>query len=374
MTHRENQEIISVEDFGQYLFDDYEAPTETNTKQEEGDDTLDIGGEVEEQQQQAQTEVEQQSTEAEEPEQQEQTVVANNYFKDIVEDFIKSEEWEDYQVEHGDKVYDSILDLIQEVEITPELFKGLLATQTQGQIKKLEEKAVILKDDIDPVRAEIVKAIASGLSQYEPFVQTYDNVIEPLKKLDLSEQQTAESLIAKYYKEVNKWEDDYIRYKINQHKKELELEETAENIRRDYIQSFQSILEEEKQKEQQALQEAQKQQKEAQKRFKQYLKENEYDDPFIAKALPLVFAEDGGETHWSKEIKHRMQDDPQFKAELAHWLLNKEDYINKKIAPIKREEKLKTINTVNLLGAAKKKTPTKTTEEDDGVLDIFGIT
>lgn len=373
MTHRENQEIISVEDFGQFLFDDYEAPTETDTKQqeEEGDDTLDIGGEVEEQQ--VQTEV-QQPTPTEKPEQQEQPVVANNHFKDIVKDFINTEEWEDYQVEHGDKTYDSILDLIQEVEITPELFKGLLATQTQGQIKKLEEKAVILKDGIDPTRAEIVKAIASGLSQYEPFVQTYDNVIEPLKNLDLSEQQTAAALVAKYYREVNKWEDDYIGYKIEQHKRELELEETAENIRRDYIQSFQGILEEEQQKEQQFLQETQKQQKEAQKSFKQYLKENEYDDPFISKALPLVFAQDGGEPHWSKEIKYRMQNDPQFKAELAHWLLNKEDYLNKKIAPIKREEKLRTINTVNLLGAAKKKTPTKTTEEDDGVLDIFGIT
>lgn len=373
MTHRENQEIISVEDFGQFLFDDYEATTETDTKQEEGDDTLDIEVEVGEEEQQEQTEVQQPTTE-EKPEQQEQPVVENNYFKGIVEDFIKSEEWEDYQVEHGDKTYDSILDLIQEVEITPELFKGLLSTQTQGQIKKLEEKAVILKDDIDPTRAEIVKAIASGLSQYEPFVQTYDNVIEPLKNLDLSEQQIAESLIAKYYKEVNKWEDDYIGYKIEQHKKKLELEETAEDIRKGYIQSFQSILEEEKQKEQQAIQEVQKQQKEAQKGFKQYLKENEYDDPFIAKALPLVFAQDGGEPHWSKEIKNRMQDDPEFKAELAHWLLNKEDYLNKKIAPIKREEKLRTINTVNLIGAAKKKTPTKTTEEDDGVLDIFGIT
>lgn len=371
MTHRENQEIISIEDFGQFLFDDYEAPEETDTKQEEGDDTLDIEGEVEEQQ--VQTEV-QQPTSTENPEQPEQPVVANNHFKGIIEDLINSEEWEDYQVEHGDKVYDSILDLIKEVEVTPELFKGLLATQTQGQIKKLEERAVILKDDIDPTRAEIVKAIASGLSQYEPFIQTYDNIIEPLKNLDLSDQQTAEALIAKYYKEVNKWEDDYIRYKIDQHKRELELEETAENIRKDYIQSFQSILEEERQKEQQALQEAERQQKEAQKNFKQYLKENEYSDPFIAKALPLVFAEDGGEPHWVKEIRNRMQDNPQFKAELAHWLLDKEDYINKKIAPIKREEKLKTINTVNLLGAAKKKTPTKTTEEDDGVLDIFGIT
>lgn len=366
MTHRENQEILSVEDFGQFLFDDTEETTETDNK-DTTEEILDIvSNQEEEEEEQSETEV----TESSE-EQQELKTPVSNYFSEIITDFITSQEWEDYQVEHEDKVYDSILDLIKEVEVTPELFKGLLSTQTEGQIKKIEDKAVILKDGIDPTRAEIVKAIASGLTQYEPFVKTYDNVIEPLKNLDLSDSQTAASLIAKYYKEVNKWDEDYIKFKINQHAKELEVEEVAENIRKEYIESFQNILEEEKQREEQNRLELDKARKEDQKNFKNYLKQNKYEDPFIAKAVQLIYTEDNGEPHWYKEIKNRIKENPEYKAELAHWLLNPEDYINKKVAPEKRKEKLKLINTVNLIGAAKKKTPTKVEDEDD-ILDIFG--
>lgn len=368
MTHRENQEIISMEDFGQFLFDDYEVQEE----KEEKDEVLDIEGALNEEEEEKEDIVNEDTfEEQEESEEQENQVPTQNNFSLVIEDFIKSEEWQDYRIEHGEKEYESILDLIKEVEITPELFKALVNTQTEGKIKKLQESAVILEEGIDPTRAELVKAIASGLTEYEPFIQTYDNIIEPLKNLDLSEQQTATALIAKYYKEVNKWEDGYIAYKIETHKKQLELEEIAESIRKEYIGSFQEILQQKQEEENKQKQELVQKVKENKKSFKDYLKSNEYDDPFIAKALPLMFAEDGGEPHWYKELQNRMKDNPEFKAKLAHWILNEEDYLNKKMAPKKREEKLKTLNTINILSASKKKTP-EVSQEEGNVLDIFG--
>lgn len=358
-----NQEIISAEDLSSMLFDDYVPPQqeEIPTDFEELD--------IEVQPSNLQTTVEEEAEEETQPVEVNQTVLSK-----IVRNFVTDGTWDDFQVEHEGETYDSILDLIDKVEVTEEFFKGLVATQTEGNLKKLQEKAVILKDGIDPTRAEIARAVANGLKDYQPFIETYDNIIDPIKQLDLTEEQNAINLVAKFYSEVNKWDKDYISYKITQHKQDLELEDVAEGIRKQYVDSFTQVLEAKKQEQSQQEAEAAKAEKEAKKQLKELMKEKEYEDPFIAKAIPLIFAEDNGTPHWFKEIQSRMKDNDEYKIELAHWLLNTEDYLNKKIAPKKREEKLKTLQLVNILGAAnKKKTPDVVEDEKSDTLDIFGI-
>lgn len=364
----QNQQIISLEDIGELvIFDDIE-PNESTPKGEDDDTILDIEGGVTEELEDNPTP----PTDIEEDNDKPQP----NHFTKVVQDFIKDEIWEDYKVEHGGVEYESLLDLVEKVEVTEELFKGLVETQTQGRISKIQENSIVLDSNLDQTRQQLVKAIASGLKDYQQFLDTYDNVIEPVKNLDLTEERNAIGLVAKFYKEVNGWDDEYISFKLNQHKTNLELEDVAEGIRKEYVSSYEQILankQSEQQQQEQALVEKEKQ---AKKEFKQALKEAEYDDPFIAKAIPLLYSKDNGESHWSKEINKRLQEDPQFKIDFAHWLLNSDDYLNKKLAPKKRAEKLKTIDVVSILGAAsKKKTPNvETDDKDSDILDIPGMT
>src|SRR5690606_14543196 len=147
--------------------------------------------------------------------------------------------------------------------------------------------------------------------------------------LDLSEENNSIALIAKYYKEINKWDDEYINFKIGQHKANLEIEDTAENIRNSYINSYQEILNSKEEEQRKAHKEAEDKEKRERKEVKESLKNAEYDDPFIAKALPFIFSKDKGEPHWVKEVNKRIKEDPEFKVKFAHWMLNEEDYMNK---------------------------------------------
>lgn len=360
----QNQQIVSLDEIGKFIFDDYESEAPVITEEEEESNTLF-------QEEQPKTTTEEKVVET--TENQNKPELPFSIYAKVVKDFIEDETWDDYKISHEGKEYESLLDLMEEVEVTEELFKGLVATQSQGKIDNLKEKAIILDDSIDPTREQLLKTIAGGLKNYQPFVDTYDNFIEPLKKLDLSEERNAINLIAQFYKEVNKWDDGIIDFKIKQHVTDLEVVDVAENIRKQYIDSYEQILktqdDQQKEIEKALIEEDKKQQKE----FKSFLKEAEYEDPFISKAIPLIFAKENGEPHWVKEIKQRMNDSKEFKAKLSHWLLNEEDYINKKMAPLKREQKLKTIEYVNVLGAAtKKRPPTVTKEEETDQLDITG--
>lgn len=367
----ENQEMMSDEQLAKLMFADYEPPKKEESTQNPEQDILNISGDA------LQEEIElnplSQTEEAQEEITDNQNTNEKTELYKVAKSFLDDQSWDDYQVTHGDKTYDSLHDLIEEVEVTEELFRGLIATQQQGQYKKLEEKAIILKDDIDPTRAELVKAIASGVKDYQPFVDAYDNIIEPIKALDLTEEKNAIGLIAKFYKEANKWDDDYINHKLSQHKKNLELEDVAEDIRKQYVQGFQEIVDKKKVEHEQQEQERQKQEREEKKRVKELFKSKEYEDPFIAKALPLIFAEDNGQPHWVKEIQKRLQESDDFKVELSHWLLNTEDYLNKKLAPKKREEKLKTIELININAAGKRKSTPMEEEKEQDILNITGI-
>lgn len=373
----QNQEMISLEDMGSYLFDDYKKEDNKEEAPDKEDDSFSLIAEEPEEGEPQTNTTPKAPTEPQAEDKQEEEVKKDlepNMLTSMVKSFIKDGSWDDFSIEHEGTEYDSLADLVDNIEVTEEVFKGLLSTQNEGYKKKLEDRAVILKDNIDPTRAEIVKAIASGVKDYQPLVDSYDNVIEPLKNLDLSEEQNSIGLIAKFYKEVNKWDDDYIGYKIEQHKKDLNLDDTAEDIRKDYINSFQQIVEEKKKESQELEKEQKTKEKESKKQFKDTLKSKEYSDPFISKALNLMYTKDNGESHWEREIKTKINEDEDFKIDFAHWLLDREDYINKKMAPKKREEKLKSVSLINILGQAKKKNNNNNKQEKEEESDMLDIT
>lgn len=302
----------------------------------------------------------------------EENIIENSSLKNVVNNLIEAGYWDDYRIEVGENTYESLTDLAGSKDFNEEVFNEIYAKQREDRETKLKESSVDISK-LDDSGAKLVQAIAQGFQGFTPFVDTYEQVIKPLKNLDLTNQANAEGLLYKYYKEVEKLEDGYIEYKINNYKKELNLEDEAEKIRGIYIDNYNSLIEQTKKQEEEQEREFTTAVNQAKKDFKEQLKSSEYDDPFISKAIPIIFEFEQGVPHWALEITNRLKEDTEFKTKLAHWLLDEEDYINKKFSNIKREEKLKTLNTISILGKAQGTKNRKEEEEDSNILPILGI-
>lgn len=359
---------ISLDDFGDMLngMVSTEEPKETNT--------IDVDKMFSEEQESDEEEIQTTDVDLEQEtefHQQPNTTQQEPFFKNIVNSLIDSGDWEDLSIEHNGKVYESLKDLAEEEGIDEELFKSLLLTQQDQKDSKLKENSVVL-NNVDDTRKKIIEAIATGLP-HEPILQTFDNFIEPLKKLDLSDDSMSAGLLAKYYKEVKKYDDDYIhKHLIPKHVADLNLTETAEDVRKQYLSSFESILQEQQQEIVTAKKAEEEKLKEEKKNTRDLLKNNEYADPFIKKGLDLLYNKDQeGQADWVKEIQNKLTTDPNFKVDFVHWMLDKEDYINKKRVDEKRQEKLKVLSTAEL--RKQKSNTDNTIEEQEQEDNIFGL-
>lgn len=365
-----NQEFITMEQMGNYLFADSDPEVEVevaDTTSLFSEEVKEVGDVSEEAAVEGATEAPAKETDSEE----QAGKKAKYGLGEVVKSFLEDGIWQDFKVEHEGVTYESLADLAEQVDVTEEIFKGIVATQTQSEIEKIKEASIVVDSKVDPTRRKLAEAIAKGLEDYEPFVKSYDNIIEPLKQMDLSVEQNALALLADYYKNVHSFEEEYISFKLEQHKQNKDIISSAERVREETISGYESILEKQHEEQLQKEKEYNNQISQSKKEFKDKLKELSYGDTFISKALPLIYSKDSGEEHWVKEIRNRMSEDEEFKIEFTHWLLDSDDYINKKVAPIKREEKLKSINLISVLGAAVKPTATKT--GDDNILNIVGV-
>ena len=187
--------------------------------------------------------------------------------------------------------------------------------------------------------------------------------------MDLSDEGQAETVCYQKLKMQYGDDIDVIQFKLSQLKNQGLLESTAEEIRQEFIQGFEKMIADKSLEMKQAKEEANRVIKEEKKQLRATLKENEYNDVFSKKIVDFIYEKDNNDVEdWYSIVKSKL-DDKTFATKFAHFVLDEEDFINKKFSTFKRESNLSTLEKLNITVNSKKskdggQAPDKTKEKN----------
>lgn len=297
----------------------------------------------------------------------EETPIIPNTLTKTIKNLVEKGTWTDYSLNVDGEEYESIEDLISKVEVTEELFEALAEKQLEIEKDKLSSNSISI-EGIDETRVKIIEGIKNGLN-YGALLEINDNQIQPLKDMDLSDEGQAETVCYQKLKMQYGDDIDVIQFKLSQLKSQGLLESTAEEIRQEFIQGFEKMIADKSLEMKQAKEEANRVIKEEKKQLRATLKENEYNDVFSKKIVDFIYEKDNdGVEDWYSIVKAKL-DDKTFATKFAHFVLDEEDFINKKFSTFKRESNLSTLEKLNITVNSKKskdggQAPDKTKEKD----------
>lgn len=284
---------------------------------------------------------------------EEQTAQVNSILKTTVDYLIEKGYWKDF-------------DGREELEIDEETYAELAAKQDEVRIS---ERFNELVDSTGDYGKAIINHIKKG---GDP-----DEIIDIFKEqkaveaIDVSDADSQESLVEKYYSEVLGWSKTRIDKHINRLKSEDgELQEEADDIQDKYKEIYKKQLDDVTRKQDEA-------EKAAEERQKEYIKTLtstiETFEGFTDKEKKLVKdsvlkfnkkLEDGTEVNDFYLKFHKIQTNPKDYVELIHFIMDKEGYIQKMS---KKEETKATEKTWKFVkgNAAVTKKATQTPEHQE---------
>ena len=386
MKIEEKSNIISEEEFLTSLGLGDSNPVTTSPKQEEViiinrdpleelvNPTVEPNPIVEKQEEEV---VEEKPTE-EEIEVQEQKTLKRFGVKETINTLIESDVWSDIAVKIGDKEYDSIESLLQHEKPTKELFESLAEVQKTLREEKINEDYISIKGR-DETRVKLINAILTGV-EYEDLLKYNTEIIEPVKTFDFANQdiKATEIFVRQCLKDIENIPEKYIEAEIQELIKDFKLIEKAEEFQAQVIQDYNAEIELRLQTQYTIKANEEAERSNNIKDFKKVLKEKDFSDSFIHKAVQLRYStENDGKPHYEKLLEEKLKD-KDFASQFIHFLLDKEDFLKKEKAPIKEETAKKMMELVNVIPKQKgektsKEAPQNLTTADEEFLDILNI-
>ena len=289
----------------------------------------------------------------EEIQSEEQSSLKRFGVRDTIRSLVENEIWEDVSLKIGDKEYENIEDLLKSEKPTQELFDSLSQAQKQLRDKKLNEEYISIKDK-DSTKVKLINAILSD-TDYEDLLQYNKEVVQPVTKLDFSNQSDEKvraytlGFVRQCLIDIEGIPEKYIDAEIAELESDFRLVEKAEEFQEKVIKNYQDEIDRRTLEKAEIKKQKEELKKVKMKDLKQEFKSQGFNDTFINKALQLGFTEDtDGEIHYLKLVKEKSED-PKFKAKLLHFLLDENDFINKVKTPVKKEEVKKTLEIIQIL-------------------------
>lgn len=281
--------------------------------------------------------------------------------RDTINTLIQNNEWSDVAIQYGDKKYENIEALLASEKPSRELFDSLSQIQKNLRDSKIKEDYVSIKGK-DESKVKLINAILSDVD-YEDLLSYNKNVVEPVKKLDFNNQdpRVTENFIRKCLKDIDNIPDKYIDAEIEELKKDFKLIEKAEDFQEQVIQNFNDELDLRK-KTQDTLKAQEEEERNTNiKSFRKTLKEREFDDNFIKKAVQLRYTkESDGKYHYQKLIEDKMKNE-EFASKFIHFILDEEDFLKKEKSKAKLETQTKYMEMVHVIPKDKGSTASKST-------------
>ena len=289
----------------------------------------------------------------EEIQSEEQSSLKRFGVRDTIRSLVENEIWEDVSLKIGDKEYENIEDLLKSEKPTQELFDSLSQAQKQLRDKKLNEEYISIKDK-DSTKVKLINAILSD-TDYEDLLQYNKEVVQPVTKLDFSNQSDEKvraytlGFVRQCLIDIEGIPEKYIDAEIAELESDFRLVEKAEEFQEKVIKNYQDEIDRRTFEKAEIKKQKEELKKVKMKDLKQEFKSQGFNDTFINKALQLGFTEDSdGESHYLKLVKEKLEN-PKFKAKLLHFLLDENDFINKVKTPVKKEEVKKTLEIIQIL-------------------------
>lgn len=300
--------------------------------------------------------------------------------KDTVTALIENETWEDMPVKYGDKEYESISELIEKEKPTKELFDML--SQAQKGIREEQIKDSYIKvTDKESTQYKLASAILEGVD-YTDLVQNYNEVIEPLTKIDFAHidngDEVAAEFVAQCLIEIDGYHPASVAAVVQDLKNNFRLIQAAEDYQHIAIEKFNQEVESRKQAKIEAEIAQAEAVKQEMKALRQELKAQEVADSFSAKILKLRYSQDpnSGKYHYESLIQDKLKDKG-FEARLMHFLLDEKDFLEKVKAPVKQQSHKKILELMRIApsgkGSAKtsnKQTGNLETADEDFLRDL----
>lgn len=394
--NNEKSNIISEQEFMRALGLAPEQPVEPKIEKTPDDELLDILGagkkkpdenpepKIEEPKQPVdETKVEEPKKEDEEDKPSEQDIKKEetkslNKFgvKDTILSLVENDIWSDVALKIGDKEYETLADLIANEKPTKELFTSLSQLQKQLREDKIKSEYVSIKDK-DETKVKLINAILSDV-EYDDLLKVNRDVVQPITRLDFASQDptVTEDFVRQCLIDVDGIPAKYVEAELQELKKDFKLIEKAEEYQNTVIQEFNNEIEL-RQQAQNALR-AQEEEKRTSdiKDFRKILKDSDFSDSFIQKAIQLRFSkEEDGYYHYEKLISDKLKDG-NFASKFIHFLLDEEDFLKKEKSRTKVETQTKFMELVNVIpkekGSKQSKEPsTNLSEIDEEFMSII---
>lgn len=308
---------------------------------------------------------------------QEEKILKRFGVKDTINSLIENDIWSDIGIKYGDKEYESIESLLSSEKPTKELFDSLSKVQKKLREDKIKEEYISIKGK-DETKVKLINAILSNVD-YDDLLQYNKQVVEPVKKLDFSNQnpEITENFVRQCLKDIENLPDKYINIEIEELTKDFKLIEKAEFFQDIVIKKFNDELDL-RQKAEQALRESEeKERTENMKSFKKYLKEKEFSDSHIQKATQLRYSKDNdGKFHYEKLLNDKLKD-KDFESKFMHFLLDEDDFLKKEKSTVKTDATKKIMELINIIPKEKGAQVTKVSENlndaDEKFLNAINI-
>ena len=280
---------------------------------------------------------------------EEQRTLKRFGIKDTINSLIENDIWSDIAVKIGDKQYDSIESLLQSEKPTKELFDSLSQVQKNLREEKINEEYVSIKGK-DSTKVKLIKAILSNI-EYEDLLEYNTKIVEPVQNFDFATQdiRKTELFVRQCLKDIDNIPDKYIDAEVQELIKDFKLIEKAEEFQEKVIQKYEEELDL-RQKAQEAIV-AQEEQERATsiKEFKKTLKDKDFSDSFIHKAVQLRYSkEEDGTTHYSKLLEEKLKD-KEFASQFIHFLLDKDDFLKKEKSPVVEETTKRMMELIQVI-------------------------
>ena len=294
-----------------------------------------------------------------EPEKIDLNLAEETNYDTLIKELVELGEWDsDFVIPNEDGEDVLITDL---KGIDKERFQEIKDAVKEFKDKEFKSKYVSV-DGLTETQKSLINIVKSGnLEKAEELFKNPQQLQEPFQGYDSSNDTHNINVLAYHYKQQG-FSDKKIQSLIKVAQEDLTLDTEAQSVVEQYREGYKNHLSSiEKEAE-----EAKKQEEDSRKTYRKDLsaqyKEEGFPEPLVKKLVDATTKPDqDGELPVDKVYEQLMKD-PKEAKEVALFLLNRQEYINRVKAPVKKEA---DVNFLKKLNIARKTAPSKNSQKEE---------
>jgi len=261
--------------------------------------------------------------------------------------------WEDITLEIGEDEKD--LSNIEDLD--EETFLAIL--QEQNKIKESEIKnSSINKEGLDDMTLKLIDISKAG-GDITDIVKQYDEHVNPLNGLDLTDSKTQEALIINQLRRQG-LSNVVIKNSVLEMRSNGTVEDSANQIVQNTNKIFNKYLDDKKQQAEDKKKEEESNRNEFKKDLSSVYKDEFGLDVKVANRLVKF----GTNNDFIQDKYKEIMSNPKLASELIFFLEDQEAYLNYKSSNRDRAQKINTLKKINIIAKSKDKSSSTTTDDD----------